>query len=169
MLKFGDSEVFEGEKMTVKGHQNRGLFFEDYSTGQRIITAGRTITESDIVNFAGLSGDYNQIHTDLEYSSKTPFGQRVAHGLLGMAVCSGLAAQTGVMEGTVLAFREIRDWKFIKPILINDTIHAELTVKAKKAMPRIGGGAIDIDVYLKNQEQETLMRGTWVVLIASGN
>ena len=153
--------------MAKNGHQNRGLYFEDYSTGQRIVTTSRTITETDIVNFAGISGDYNQIHTDLEYSSHTPFGQRVAHGLLGMAVCSGLAAQTGVMEGTVMAFREIKDWKFIKPILINDTIHAELTVKAKKELPRIGGGAIDIDVYLINQKQETLMRGTWVVLIAS--
>ena len=155
--------------MTENGYKNRGIYFEDYSPGQKIITTSRTITETDIVNFAGISGDYTQIHTDLEYSKETPFGQRVAHGLLGMAICSGLAAQTGVMEGTVLAFREIKDWKFMKPIFINDTVHAELTVKSKKEMARIGGGAVEIDVYLKNQSQDTLMRGTWVVLIASNN
>ena len=90
----------------------RGMWFEQFDVGQRIITPGRTITESDIVTFAGLSGDYNQIHTDVEFSSKTPFGQRVAHGLLVLSIASGLAMRTGVLEGTVIAFREINNWKF---------------------------------------------------------
>src|SRR4030065_587855 len=102
----------------------RGMWYEEFEVGQRIITPGRTITESDIVSFAGLSGDYTQIHTDAEFSSKTPFGKRVAHGLLGLSIASGLAARTGVLEGTVLAFREINDWKFSRPILVGDTIHA---------------------------------------------
>lgn len=145
----------------------RGLYFEEYQIGQRIISAGRTVTESDIVSFAGLSGDFTQIHTDTEYSKCTPFGQRVAHGLLGMAIGSGLAAQTGVMEGTVLAFREIKNWKFMKPMFIGDTIHVELEVTSIKAISRIGGGSVEIILSIKNQDDETVMKGVWVVLIAS--
>src|SRR5512134_1781691 len=101
----------------------RGMYFEEFQVGQVIYSAGRTITESDIVAFAGLSGDFNQMHVDAEYSARTPFGQRVAHGLLVLSIASGLAVQTGVMEGTVIAFREVNDWKFIKPVFIGDTIH----------------------------------------------
>ena len=145
----------------------RGLYFEEYQVGQRIISAGRTVTESDIVSFAGLSGDFTQIHTNAEFSKGTPFGQRVAHGLLGMAIGSGLAAQTGVMEGTVLAFREIKNWKFMKPMFIGDTIHVELEVTSTKAISRIGGGSVEIVLSIKNQDDETVMKGVWVVLIAS--
>ncbi len=145
----------------------RGMYFEEFEAGQKIISAGRTVTESDIVAFAGLSGDYTQIHTDAEFSKNTPFGQRVAHGLLGMAIASGLAAQTGVLEGTVLAFREIIEWKFAKPIFIGDTIHVEMEVKETKAMPRIGGGAVALVLQLKNQHSDVLMKGTWSVLMAS--
>lgn len=145
----------------------RGMYFEEFVAGQKIISAGRTVTESDIVAFAGLSGDYTQIHTDAEFSKNTPFGQRVAHGLLGMAIASGLAAQTGVLEGTVLAFREIIEWKFVKPIFIGDTIHVEMEVKETKAMPRIGGGAVALVLQLKNQHADVLMKGTWSVLMAS--
>ena len=83
-----------------------GLYFEEFSVGQKIVTVGRTMTESDIVNFAGMSGDYNQIHTDEHFSKSTPFGKRVAHGLLALSIASGLAMRTGVLEGTVMAFRE---------------------------------------------------------------
>jgi acyl dehydratase len=145
----------------------RGLYFEEFQVGQHIVSAGRTITEGDIVAFAGLSGDYTQIHTDAEFSKNTPFGQRVAHGLLGIAIASGLAARTGVLEGTVLAFREINEWKFSKPIFIGDTVHVELEVKEMKALPRLGGGAVVIELSLKNQRSETTMKGLWTVLIAS--
>ena len=74
----------------------------------------------------GLSGDFNQIHMDAEYSAMTPAGRRVAHGLLVASIVSGLAVQTGVMEGTVQFFREISEWKFIKPVFIGDTVHAEM-------------------------------------------
>jgi acyl dehydratase len=143
----------------------RGLFFEEFEPGQRVISAGRTITESDIVAFAGLSGDYNQIHTDAEYSKTSAFGQRVAHGLLGLSIASGLAVQTGVLEGTVIAFREITEWKFAKPIYIGDTIHVELEVKETKALRRVGGGAVVIELDVKNQGGDTVMKGTWTTLV----
>jgi 3-hydroxybutyryl-CoA dehydratase len=147
----------------------RGLYLEEFEVGQSFTTSARTITESDIITFAGLSGDYNQIHTDAEFARSTPFGQRVAHGLLILGIASGLAMRSGVLEGTVLAFREILDWKFIKPVFIGDTIHAVLEVVETKALPRIGGGAVTITLELVNQSGVTTMKGTWNVLVASKN
>lgn len=144
-----------------------GLYFEEFTVGRKIVTVGRTIAESDIFTFAGLSGDFNQIHTDAEFAKTTPFGQRVAHGLLGMAIASGLAMRTGVLEGTVIAFREINEWKFSKPVFIGDTIHAEMNVTETKPLPRLGGGSVTIVFDVKNQKDETVMKGTWVVLVAS--
>jgi len=142
------------------------MYFEEFEMGHTVVSAGRTITEADVVNFAGLSGDYNQIHTDAEYAREDMFGQRVAHGLLGLAVASGLAAQLGFIEGTVLAFRELT-WKFSAPIFIGETIHLEATVAERKAMRRLGGGAVTMDVKIKNQAGKVTQRGQWVVLIAS--
>jgi len=137
------------------------MYFEEFEIGQTIETAGRTITESDVVRFAGLSGDYNQIHVDQEYSKLTQFGQRVAHGLLVLSIASGLSVQTGVMEGTVVAFREISEWKFSKPVFIGDTIHVEMEVVDMKEYRRIGTGALVIDVRVINQQGEVVMRGIW--------
>lgn len=150
--------------MTTSQPKVRGMYFEEFQPGLKVITGGRTITEADIVCFAGLSGDYTRIHTDAEYSKTTPFGQRVAHGLLGLSIASGLAAQTGILEGTVLAFREILEWKFVKPIFIGDTVHAELEVREVKSFPRLNGGGVIIALSLMNQHGETLMKGLWNVL-----
>ena len=89
--------------------------------GKRLSQLVAHLSESNIFDFAGLTGDYTQIHTDAEFARGTPFGQRIAHGLLGLSIGIGLLTRTGVIEGTVLAFREINEWKFIKPFLIGDT------------------------------------------------
>jgi 3-hydroxybutyryl-CoA dehydratase len=148
-------------------YSQRGMWFEEFEVGQKIVTAARTVTESDVVTFAGVSGDYTQIHTDSEFVRNTPFGQRVAHGLLILSIVSGLAARTGVLEGTVLAFREINNWKFSSPIFFGDTIHAELKILETKAIPRLGGGSIIIEITVKNQKNESTMKGTWTVLMAN--
>lgn len=153
--------------MNIESYYQRGKYFEEFELGMRIASPGRTITEADIVNFAGISGDYNLIHTDEEYSKRSPFGRRVAHGLLGLSIASGLAVRTGVLEGTVLAFREIAEWKFTKPIYIGDTIHVNMTVIETKELRRLGGGSVTIDLDVKNQQDETVMRGVWKVLVAS--
>jgi 3-hydroxybutyryl-CoA dehydratase len=145
----------------------RGMYFEQFEVGQSFTSVGRTVTESDIVSFAGLSGDYNQIHTDAEYSRETPFGQRVAHGLLGLAIVSGLSVRTGVLEGTVLAFREINEWKFVKPVLIGDTIRVVMKIVETKELRRLGGGAVTIEMDVENQHDETVMKGSWKVLVAA--
>jgi acyl dehydratase len=144
----------------------RGMYFEEFQPGQKIVSAGRTVTEADIVNFAGLSGDFNQIHTDAQYSQTSQAGQRVAHGLLGLSIASGLAVQTGVLEGTVIFFREINEWKFVQPIYIGDTIHVELEVVETKALRRIGGGTVTIALDVINQNGQTVMKGSWGVLVA---
>ena len=146
--------------------QERGLYFDEFEVGQEIVTVGRTITESDVVSFAGLSGDYNLIHTDAVYSQNSPFGQRVAHGLLVLSIAMGLAVRTGFIEGTVLAFREISNWKFIKPVFIGDTIHVLMNVIETKEFRRIGGGNVTIELDVKNQNDETVMKGNWVVLMS---
>ena len=148
-------------------YQPRGMYFEDFEMGQKIVTAGRTITEADIMAFAGLSGDFNQLHTDAEYAARSPFGQRIAHGLLVTGIASGLAAQTGILEGTTIAFREIREWKFAKPVFIGDTVYVVLTVTGLKPMARLGGGVVEIKVNVRNQHDETVMRGIWAVIMAN--
>ena len=98
------------------------MYFEDFEVGQRFVTAGRTVTEADVVNFAGVSGDYNPIHTDAEFAKSTPFGQRIAHGLLVLSMLTGLRQRTGATDGTLIAWLEIRNYKFLKPVLIGDTV-----------------------------------------------
>lgn len=144
-----------------------GLYFEDFFVGQAIETGKRIISEEDIMTFARLSGDDNRIHTDPEYSKTTLFGRQVAHGLLGLSIASGLAWQTGILDGTVIAFREVNEWKFVKPVFIGDTIYVQLQVKEVKAMPRIGGGAVTIALEVKNQNEEACHRGQWTVLMMS--
>ena len=144
-----------------------GLYFEEFSVGQKVITVGRTLSESSIFDFAGLTGDYNQIHTDAEFARATPFGQRIAHGLLGLSIGIGLLMRTGVLEGTVLAFREINEWKFVKPIFIDDTLHAQLEVTDLKALPRLGAGSVTALVQVLNQSGEVCQKGSLNLLVMS--
>lgn len=144
----------------------RGRYFEEFEVGQSLMTAGRTITESDIVSFAGLSGDYNQLHVDAVYAAAGEFGERVAHGLLIVSVATGLIVQTGLMEGTVLAFRQL-DWKFSLPVMIGETIRAMVEISEVKALPRLGGGSIVAKVSVLNQDDRVVQRGNMVLLVRS--
>jgi acyl dehydratase len=142
-----------------------GLYFEDIQVGQKLVTRGRTITESDLVQFAGLTGDYNPMHTDAEYMKKSQFGQRIAHGMLCLSYAVGQAYQLGFMERTVVAFRGL-EMKFSLPVFIGDTLRTELTIKEMKAMPRLSAGTVDLDVRITNQEGKTVQSGTWQVMMA---
>jgi acyl dehydratase len=143
------------------------MYFEDFEVGHRTTTPGRTITEADIIAFASLTGDFNLIHTDAVYAAASAFGQRVAHGMLGASYAVGLAVRTGILEGTVLAFREIKDWKFTQPIHIGDTIHVEIEVGQTKDFPRLGGGMVTLNLNVLNQDAVSVMRGNLAVLIMS--
>lgn len=142
-----------------------GLYFEEFSVGQKIMTGKRTVSDKDIMTFAELTGDNNRIHTDEAFSKAGPFGKRIAHGLLGLSIASGLAWKMGILDGTVIAFREVNEWKFIKPIFLDDSMHAELNITETKALPRIGAGSVVLAVELKNQNEEVCMRGSWTMLV----
>ena len=144
-----------------------GLYFQEFEIGQSIVSPGRTVTEADVVAFAALSGDWNAIHTDAVYAAEHPFGQRVAHGLLIVAIASGLAMRLGFLEDTVLAFREIEGWKFSLPVHIGDTVHLRAVVSETRAMPRLAGGQVSLKVEIVNQENNVVQRGTWCVLVKS--
>ncbi len=143
-----------------------GRYFEEFEIGESIETPARTITEADVVTFAGLSGDYNPLHTDAEFAKETMFGERVAHGLLGLSIVSGLAWRTGFMEGTADALISV-ETKFRNPVKFGDTIRARFEVKQKKAMKRMGGGFVTFSIVVLNQRDETIQKGDWTVLIRS--
>lgn len=149
-----------------QGAQCKGLYFEEMEIGLEMVSPGRTVTETDVVLFAGLSGDYNQLHTDAEYARDTHFGQRIAHGLLGLAIASGLASRLGLFEGTAIAFMGL-EWKFKAPVLIGDTIALTARVLRKREMRRLGGGVVVVGLTLENQRGETVQEGEWTALIRS--
>ncbi len=142
-----------------------GLYFEEIEVGQVMATRGRTITEADIVQFAGLTGDYNPMHTDAEYMKKSVFGQRIAHGMLTLSYAVGQTYQLGFMEQTVIAFRGL-EMKFSLPVFIGDTLHVELVVREKKEARRMGGGLVTADVKIVNQEGKTVQSGEWTLIMA---
>jgi len=152
--------------MSSTERRPRGMYFEEFEIGDKMASPGRTVTETDIVQFCGLSGDFNELHTNTEYAQRTIFGQRVVHGLLGLAIASGLAGRLGFMEGTAQAFMGL-DWKFKRPIFIGDTISVRAIVKSKKQVRRLGGGVVVLDVAVMNQRDEAVQEGKWTVLIKS--
>lgn len=144
-------------------NMRRGLYFEELTEGVEFASPARTITETDIMLFAGLTGDYNPLHTDKEYAESTLFGQRIAHGLLLLSIASGLGWRIGFLEGTVEAFREL-EWKFSQPVFIGDTVHIRVRIIEKKPMQRLGGGLVTFEVRMLNQHGDIVQRGTWKLL-----
>jgi acyl dehydratase len=142
----------------------RGMYFEDFEVGLEVITSARTITETDIVNFAGLSGDFNFIHTNAVAAAETPFGQRVAHGMLVASIATGLCVQQGFIDGTTLAFRELT-WKFTKPVFIGDTVYVRIKVSETKRMARLGGGLVVFEARVLNQDDDVVHKGEMRMLI----
>jgi acyl dehydratase len=139
------------------------LYFDDFHVGQRFTTKARTVTEADVVNFAGLTWDHNQLHTDAEYAATTMYGRRIAHGLLGVAIHAGLAS--ALTERSILAFLELR-WQFKLPLYIGDTIHVEQVVKEMREDKQKDRGILTFEKELINQRNEVVQTGTTTVLLA---
>lgn len=135
------------------------MFFEDFEPGMRFETAGKTITEADIVNFAGISGDWNRIHLDEEFAKKTPFGKRIAHGLLTLSITSGLITRLRLTEDSLIAFYGIERLRFTKPVFIGDTIRAIVEVEGKEDKGDYGVVAFKITTL--NQRDEVVMVATF--------
>jgi acyl dehydratase len=142
----------------------RGRYFEDFTIGEALVTSRRTITEADIVNFAGLSGDFNPLHTDEVYGQSTPFGGRIAHGMLIVSVGTGLVNQTGWFVGTTLALLEITR-KFVGVVKPGDTVHVAMDVASARESSRQDRGIVTFNTRIVNQRDETVIEGQEVVLL----
>lgn len=141
----------------------RGTFFSEFEVGQEFTTVRRTITETDVVMFAGLSGDFNPLHTDAVFAAKTPFKQRVAHGMLISSISTGLAQTLGIFEGTTLALMQ-QTFKYTAPTFFGDTIHLKLRVRATKPSSKGGKGVVTFDSEIIKQDGTIVNEGEWVVL-----
>lgn len=142
---------------------NVHLYFDDLTVGQEWESLGRTVTQTDIVNFAGLSGDFNPIHTDHEFAKKTPFRQPIAHGLLVFSIASGL----GLMfpPTRTLAFLNIREWHFREPVFVGDTVRVKAKVLEKEERARGRRGVITWQRQVVNQEGKVVQEGVTVTLV----
>ena len=139
-------------------YQPRGRYFEEFKVGETFETTGRTIDPADVSQFAGLSGDFNPLHTNEEVAKVTPFGGRIAHGLLTLAISSGQQNQLGLFEGTTLALLGLDKVRFTAPVRFGDTVHTELTVRETKESSKPDRGVVLFDTAVKNQRGETVLQ-----------
>lgn len=145
------------------------VFFDDLEPGARYVTSGRTVTESDVVSFAGLSGDYNRLHVDATFAETTPFGERVAHGLLVLSIASGLSTRLAVseaMQPNILGLLDLQ-CRWPGPTRFGDTIHVVLTIEECRPTSKPGKGVVTMTREVVNQRDETVMVSTWKLLVRS--
>ena len=130
------------------------LFYEDFQIGDTFQSPSRTVTEADIVNFAGLSGDYNLLHMDMEFAEKSVYKERIAHGLLGLSIASGLFTRTELnqrMSKNLIALLGLESWRFLAPIKISDTIHLEIKIVEKIETSKQDRGVVKFNRRIINQ------------------
>ena len=144
------------------------LYFEDFEIDSEYVTRSRTITEADVVAFAGLSGDFNPLHVDEEFSKKTIFGTRIAHGLLGLSIASGLINQLGIGEGTVIAFLGLT-WNFKDVVRIGDTITVHQRVAEKRQTSKNDRGILRMAITVLNQHGDVVQEGEHVLMVKKRN
>jgi acyl dehydratase len=144
----------------------RGMWFEDFAEGLVMHSPGRTIGESDIYRFGGLTGDLYELHTNEEYARGTIFGTRIAHGLLGLSVMHGLMCRTGHVEGTGVAMIGWDKVRHRAPVLIGDTVRTRWRVKdARPSRSRPGTGVVVEFVELLNQRDEVVLEGEYISMV----
>ena len=131
-------------------------YFEDFALDSVSTSRGRTVTEADIVNFAGLSGDFIELHVSETYAAKGPFGKRIAHGALVFSISTGLTVQTIKIDDTAIAFYGMDKLRFTRPVFIGDTIHVVKKVIAKKSKGA-DRGVVTFETTVLNQNGETVL------------
>lgn len=140
-------------------------YFEDFEVGDTFVTPGRTIGAAEISQFAGLSGDFNPIHTDDTFAEASPFGQRIAHGLLGLTVMTGLSIRLGIWHASTIALLGIEDWRFVNPIFAGDTVHARIEIVDKRLTSDGKRGVLDRAYTLINQRDEAVQKGRLPLMV----
>ena len=134
-------------------------YLSEFTQGEKFTTQGRTVTETDVILFAGISGDQNPIHTDQTYAEKLPFKTRIAHGLLGAGMATGLWGRMGLVDGSAIAALDTY-WKFTGAIPIGDTIHCEILVKeAKQSSSKPDRGILNLEYTILNQDGKVCQTG----------
>jgi acyl dehydratase len=141
------------------------LYFEDFTAGEVYTPAARTVTEADVVAFTGISNDSNPVHTDAEFAAGTMFGERIAHGLLGLAAAGGFLSRVGVVDGTAIALLGV-EWAFRGPIRFGDTVRAEITVRDARPTANGTRGIVTFAFRLVNHREELVQEGTHVFMVA---
>jgi len=140
------------------------IYWEDIEVGAEHASSGRTVTEADIVNFAGLSGDFNNMHIDEEFAKKTVFKGRVAHGMLVLSIATGLWFTMPRLA--TVAFMGLEDWRFRGAVKPGDTIHITRRLAEKKEHKRPSMGFLIFEVNVYNQRDEVVQTGKWVILVS---
>jgi acyl dehydratase len=144
-----------------------GRYLEDFRVGERFRSPSRTVTETDVVMFAALSGDYNEIHTSETWAREHgPFGRRVAHGLLCLALGHALMLRLGILEGTALALLGVEDWRFTAPVFFGDTLHVAFEVaEVRPSRSRPDRGVLTFRCTYLNQDGVVVQEGRQVVMV----
>lgn len=145
-----------------------GYRYEDLHVGMAFRSPGRTITEADVVAFAGLTGDYSELHTSEVYGRNSEFGRRVAHGMLGLAYAHGLMwPRTGELRETAIAFLGISDWKFVAPIFLGDTIFVNYRLsELRDSRSRPTQAIATFEVSVVDQDERVVQQGRKVLLVS---
>lgn len=138
--------------------------FDDLCTGARFESQARVVSREDIATFARVSGDLTALHTDETYAARTPLGGLVAHGVLILAVATGLAYELGVFEGTVLAVQSM-EVRYERPVRPGDSLQLCLDVQALDARPRADRGRATFGVQVRNQDGRIVLSGAWQLLL----
>jgi acyl dehydratase len=141
------------------------LYYEDVEVGTVFATRGRTITEADLVNFAGVSGDFNPLHVDSEYAEGSIFGRRVAHGALVLSVAMGLRQGLSLFDGTLMGLLELRTWRFLAPVFIGDTVRVETEISELRPTSKPDRAVMTQRVSVLNQDDTVVQQGELVALL----
>lgn len=142
-----------------------GLYFEDIEVGSEAVTASRVIGEADVVAFADLTGDRNPLHMDEEFARVGPFGSRIVHGPLVLALAIGLVSATGFALGTALGMLALEDWRFLSPVRVGDTITVRFRVTEKRPSNMAGRGIVKRLISVVDQNGKVVQEGTSVILV----
>lgn len=142
-----------------------GRWFSEFAVGQVFESEPRTVSEADVMQFADLSGDHNPLHVDDDFAKKTPFGQRVAHGMLAASISTGQGQDTGIFEGTTLALME-QTFRYKAPLFFGEAIRLRLEVTDTKPSSKGGKGVVTFSANVLKGEGVVVVEGTWVVLFA---
>ncbi len=144
-------------------NEKREIGYNEVNIGDVFISASRTVSEADIMTFAGMTGDNNEIHTSEAYAKTTAFGTRIAHGLLTLGIANGLYVRMGLFENSVML--EIKEWKIPKPVKLGDTIRLRLTIEDKRPTKKPDKGICNMRYEVLNQNDEVVAGGLLIRMV----